>query len=128
LSPMRMGRIVLVSLTLAGLLLAGGVSAFCVPASQGGMKCCKTAKPCGPGMKQADCCKFTPAAPRHAPVAVETTPASKICRDEMIAAALAVTAGNAFSFAEVSPQASPPLLIARQLSVPLYILNTSLLR
>ena len=92
------------------------------------MKCCKPAKPCGPGMKQADCCRVVPVSTGQAPVAIETTPASKICRDEMIAAALAGVTGNGFSSPEVSPQASPPPLLARELSVPLYILNTSLLR
>ena len=126
---MRIVWILAASLTVAAVLMAGGGSAFCTPASNGIMACCKSAQPCGPGLKQADCCRFVPASPGHAPAGVEATLQSKVSRDEMKGAALAEIIGGASSSeAEVAPQASPPPLLQRELSVPLYILNTSLLR
>jgi hypothetical protein len=126
---MHNGRNVAAFLTLAALLMAGGGSAFCTPASTGAMPCCKSAQPCGPGLKQADCCRFVPASPAHAPVATETTLQAKVLRDEAKGIALAVLAGSAAALAApVAPQNSPPPLPQRESSVPLYILNTSLLR
>jgi len=125
---MHIGQILAASLTAMALLMAGGGSALCTPASNGVMPCCKSAQPCGPGMKQADCCRFVPASPGHAPVAVETTLQPKVSRDEMKGAILAEIVGGASPSTEVAPQALPPPLLQRKLSVPLYILNTSLLR
>ena len=125
---MRIVRILAASLTVAAVLMAGGGSAFCTPASNGIMACCKSAQPCGPGLKQADCCRFVPASPGHAPAGVEATLQSKVSRDEMKGAILAEIVGGASPSTEVAPQASPPPLLQRELSVPLYILNTSLLR
>ena len=116
-------------LTLAAILMAGGGSAFCTPASTGAMPCCKSAQPCGPGLKRADCCRFVPASPDHAPVAVETILPLKVSRDEVKGMALADLTGSPPALAvEVAPQASPPPLFQHELQVPLYILNTSLLR
>jgi len=126
---MHFGRILAAFLAVAAILMAGGGSAFCAPASTGAMPCCKSARPCGPGLKQADCCRFVPAPPAHAPVAVETTLPSKVSRDEVKGTALADLAGSIPALtAEIAPQASPPRLLQRDSPVPLYILNTSLLR
>jgi len=125
---MHIGRILAASLTAMALLMAGGGSAFCAPASNGVMPCCKSDRPCGPGMKQADCCRFVPASPGHAPVAVETALPSKVSRDEVKGAILAEVVPASSPLAEVAPQASPPPLLQREQSAPLYILNTSLLR
>ena len=126
---MHIGRILSASLTAVALLMAGGGSVLCTPASSGVMACCKSAQPCGPGMKQADCCRFVPASPGHAPAAVETTLQPKVSRDEVKGATLAgIAAIDSSPEAEIAPQASPPPLLQRKLSVPLYLLNASLLR
>jgi len=126
---MHFGRILAAFLTVAAILMAGGGSAFCTPSSTGAMPCCKSPQPCGPGLKQADCCRFVPAPPSHAPVAVETTLPSKVSRDDVKGMALAEPIGSTPALAaEIAPQASPPRLLQRDSPVPLYILNTSLLR
>ena len=126
---MHIGRILSAFLTLAAILMAGGGSAFCTPASTGVMPCCKSAQPCGPGLKQAECCRFVPAPPAHAPVAVETTLQPKVSRDEAKGVTLAeIIGGPSALAAEVAPQVSPPPLLHRESSVPIYVLNASLLR
>ena len=126
---MRIRRSLAAFVTLASVLLAGGGSAFCTPASTGAMPCCKSARPCGPGLKQADCCRFVPSAPAQAPVAVETTLPSKVSRDDAKGMALAEPLGRTPALtAEVEPHPLPPPLLQRESPVPLYILNTSLLR
>jgi hypothetical protein len=114
--------------TLASLLMAGGASAFCMPASHDLMKCCKPARPCATGMKAADCCRFVPTSTGQSPAVVETYLPSKASREEMREAAPAGILGDELSSGAVSPQTSPPPHVTRDPSVPLYILNTSLLR
>lgn len=113
---------------IVALLLAAGDSAFCIPAAHGVMPCCKSAEPCGAGMNAADCCRFVPAAPAQAPAAVEPSLVSKISRQETQGAALVEIALGVFAPTQVSTQTPPLLFFQRDLSVSLYILNTSLLR
>jgi hypothetical protein len=113
---------------MAALLWGAGGPAFCVSATHGVMPCCKSAVPCGAGMKAADCCRFVPASPTQAPAAVETSQASKTSRQETQWTVLAEIAPGAGTPMAVSTQASPPSLLLPEHSVPLYILNTSLLR
>jgi hypothetical protein len=125
---MRIARTAITALTMAALLLGGGVSAFCTPASQGVMKCCKPVRPCGAGMKADDCCRFVPSAPGRTPAATESTVTAKISREELKAAALDEVSPEApLSTLAAAEAVSPPLLFRNQ-PVPLYIMNTSLLR
>ena len=127
---MRIARIAVAGLTAAALFLGGGASAFCTPAPRGAMECCKPAKAksCAPGMKGADCCRVAPASGGPAPAAVETILPGKTSRDEMKADVSVEAAFSGLPAKEVSPEASPPPLPIRSSSVPLYILNTSILR
>lgn len=113
---------------IAALLLSAGGPAFCVPATRGSMPCCKSAESCGAGMKAADCCRLVPAAPTQAPAAVEASLVVKISRQGTQGAAHVDPAQDVLAPALVPAQASPPPFLLRDSSVPLYILNTSLLR
>ncbi len=125
---MRTGRIALAFLTVAALLLCGGVSAFCMPASHGLMKCCRTKHPSGTGMKQPDCCRFVPASTGQMPAGVEASSPSKISRDDLQGTALAESARLVSLPGESESHESPPPIVPRGSSVPLFLLNTSLLR
>lgn len=116
------------ALVIAAQLLAAGDSAFCVPANHSVMPCCKSAASCGAGMRASDCCRFVPATPAQAPSAVEPSVASMISRQETQGAALVEIALGAFVPTQASTQAPPLLFFQRDLSVSLYILNSSLLR
>ena len=125
---MRTGRFALAFVTLAALVFSGTAPVFCAPDGHGVMKCCKTAPRQGQGMKQTDCCRFVPTSPGHVPAGVENSSVSRVSRDEIRGTASAHTA-RAVSFEEEAhPQASPPPILRREPSIPLYILNTSLLR
>jgi hypothetical protein len=125
---MRIRRTGIVLLTVAALLLSGGGAAFCIPASGGVMKCCKPSRPCTAGMKAADCCRFVPSSAGRTPAAVEAPLPQKFSREDLAAAVPSGSYRGSSPSEEISPHASPPLLLCRDLSVPLYILNTSLLR
>ncbi len=125
---MHIGRVLAAFLALLALLMAGGGSAFCMPAGGGDMPCCKSGRPCVPGMKQANCCRFVPATPGHVPAAVETALPSKVSHDEMKGAILAEVVPISSPLAEVAPEASPSPLPQRSPPVPIYVLNASLLR
>jgi hypothetical protein len=126
---MRIRRVVVALVTLASLLMAGGGAAFCTPAAHDLMKCCKPARPCATGMmKAADCCRFVPSPSSQVPAAVETSLSGNPSRDNLKMAFLADPARGVPEMETVSPEASPPPLLFREPPVPLYILNTSLLR
>ena len=125
---MRIGRFALAFVTVVALLLSGGAPVFCMAGSHGFMKCCKTKQPSGAGMKQPDCCRFVPAPTGQAPAGVETSSPSRISRDEIHGADLAGSVRLVSMVEEVESQSSPPPCLPRELSVPLYLLNTSLLR
>jgi hypothetical protein len=125
---MRIPRVVVALVTLASLLTAGGASAFCMPASHDLMKCCKPARPCAAGMKAADCCRFVPSSSSQLPATVETSLPGHPSRNDLKVAFLADPAWGVPAMEEISPEASPPPLLFREPPVPLYILNTSLLR
>ncbi len=125
---MRTRRIAVAFLTVGALLLAGGASVFCAPACHGVMKCCRTAKAGVPAMKQPDCCRFVPASTSQVPAGVETSSLSGVSRHEIQGAALSGEAQVVPLEGTVEPQPSPPPVHQRELSVPLYLLNTSLLR
>ncbi len=125
---MRIGRVALAFLTVASLLLSSGVPVFCMPGSHGAMKCCKTKQASGTGMKRPDCCRFVPASSGQAPAAVEASFPSKISKDEIQGGALAESVRPVSPVRVAESQASPPPFLPRELSVPLFLLNTSLLR
>jgi hypothetical protein len=125
---MRIPRTVICLVTVAALLMAGGGSSFCLSGSQGVMACCRPSHSCDTGMKAADCCRFVPAAPAQAPPGVATSFASSASREEVRAAILAEPDGIALAPLQDPHLTSPSPLHWRDPSVPLYLLNTSLLR